>query len=153
MSPKLALIARQFARSNPEKKPEPEAHGLGAAIEKLIADEVERRVGEVMTERTKEPAHVRRLMDDFNRPAPVTDYRQLPAVPHKQPMKAMDITFQRDELRRIAVVDMGSMQFRVQRGALGEIVRMVPIADAPMPPAIEPPLKASARQYNPGEPR
>lgn len=148
-SPRLKILERQMLRKTPEQAPAPEGgHGLGAAIEKLIADEVERRVGEAV-ERKPPP----RVRDLFKAPAPVSDYRQLPPVQRAVAPKAMDITFQRDELRRIAVVDMGDMQFRVQRGAHGEIVRLVPIADAPMPPAVEPPFKAEARKYNPGEPR
>lgn len=130
-STKLKILERQMLRQTPEQPPVSEGgHGLGVAIEKLIADEVERRVGEA--EQRQSPK-VERLMQSFNKPVPVTDYRQLPPTPRTQPMKAMDITFQRDEFRRIAVIDMGGEQWRVQRGALGEIVRMVPIADAPMP--------------------
>lgn len=149
MSPKLALIARKMARQTPSQAPAPEGgHGLGAAIEQLIADEVERRVGEA-EERAKQQ---RQLDRQFNKPAPRT-FEQIPPTPRTQPPKAMDVTFQRDELRRIAVVNMDGEQWRVQRGAHGEIVRMVPIDTAPMPPAIEPPELKQARKYQPGEPR
>ncbi|MHC8382660.1 hypothetical protein [Pseudomonas sp. LB3P14] len=143
MSPNMERIARQLPA---EKAPPPEGYGLGASIERLIADEVSRRVGDALEEQ-------RQLDRQFNKPAPITDYRDLPPVPRTQPPKAMDVTFQRDELRRIAVVNMGDEQWRVQRGALGDIVRMVLIDQAPVPPAITPPYLPAARKYQPGEPR
>lgn len=136
-------------RQTPEQAPAPEGGlGLGFAIEKFIADEVERRVGEA-----EERARQQRFLDrQFNKPEPRT-LEQPPPMPRTQPPKAMEFTFQRDELRRIAVISVDGEQWRVQRGAHGEIVRMVPIDTAPMPPAIEPPELKQARQYRPGDPR
>lgn len=120
---------------------------MGFAIEQLIADEVERRVGEA-----EERAKQQRLLDrQFNAPAPRT-FEQ-PPVPRTQPPKTMEFTFQHDELRRIAVISVDGEQWRVQRGALGQIVRMVPIDQAPMPPSITPPELKQARQYDPGTER
>lgn len=146
MSPGMERIARQQDRAQ-APAPVPD-QGLGATIERLICDEVERRVAEA-----EERARQQRFLDrQFNKPEPRT-FEQLPPVPRTQPPKAMEFTFQRDELRRIAVISVDGEQWRVQRGAHGEIVRMVPIDTAPMPPAIEPPELKQARQYRPGAPR
>lgn len=124
MSLKLALIARRMNLQTPERIPAPADDDLTAAIQRLI----DQRVSEALEEQrpVKQPAHVRRLMDDFNRPEPTTDFRQIPPTPRTQPLKAMEFQFQRDELGRVAVVNAGNMQFRVQRNELGQIVRMVP---------------------------
>lgn len=147
-SPTLKILERQMLRRQ-APAPSPEGgHGFGASIEKFISDEVSRRVGEA-----EERARQQHLLDrQFNKPVPRT-FEQLPPVPRTQPPKAMEFTFQRDELRRIAVISVDGEQWRVQRGAHGEIVRMVPIDTAPMPPAIEPPELKQARQYRPGDPR
>lgn len=145
MSPGMERLARQQERQAPAPVPD---GGLGATIERLIADEVQRRVGEA-----EERARQQRLLDrQFNAPAPRT-FEQIPPVPRTQPPKAMEFTFQRDELRRIAVISVDGEQWLVQRGAHGEIVRMIPADVAPMPPAIEPPELKQARQYRPGTPR
>jgi hypothetical protein len=149
-SPTLKLLERKMLRrQTPEQAPAPEdGLGLGFAIEKFISDEVSRRVGEA-----EERARQQHLLDrQFNKPV-LRTFEQLPPVPRTQPPKAMEFTFQRDELRRIAVISVDGEQWRVQRGAHGEIVRMVPIDTAPMPPAIEPPELKQARQYDPGTER
>lgn len=148
MNPKLAILNRRL-NLTPDKAPAPESHGLGIAIEQLIADEVGRRVDEAV----KQSPRAQRLLDDFNKHKPVTDYRQLPPVARTPAPKAMEIQFMRDQLGRICMIDMGDVQFRVQRNPDGQIVRMVPADIVPMPPAIEPPYLAEARKYNPGEPR
>lgn len=146
MSPGMERIARQQDRAQ-APAPVPD-HGLGATIERLICDEVERRVGEA-----EDRARQQRLLDrQFNAPAPRT-FEQIPPTPRTQPQKAMEFTFQRDELRRIAVISVDGEQWRVQRGAHGEIVRMIPADVAPMPPTITPPYKAAAREYDPGTER
>ncbi|MHA6232728.1 hypothetical protein [Pseudomonas fluorescens group sp. PF-69] len=146
MNPKLAILQRRM-NLQPEQAPVPESgHGLGVAIEQLIADEVSRRVGEAMQQSPK----VQRLLDDFNRPKPTTDFKQLPPVARTPAPKAMELQFQRDELGRVAMVDAGFMQWRVQRNEVGQIVRMVPADIAPIPPAIEPPYLGKARQYQDG---
>lgn len=131
MNAKLAILQRQMDRRAPE--PVPESHGLGAAIESLIADEVARRVGEAVDRQP--PARVREL---FKAPDPVTDFKQIPPVP-KAPTRTMgEIQFGRDELGRIAQVSLGAMQFYVQRNELGQVMRMVPADIAPMPPCLPP---------------
>lgn len=140
MSPGMERIARQQDRQAPE--PTPVTGDLGLMIEQMIAQQVEKRVSEALEQQRQ-----------FNKPAPVTDYRQLPPVQKTPARKAMEIQLQRNELGQISMVDMGDMQFRVQRNQLGEIVRLVPADIAPMPPAIKPPYKAEARKYDPGTER
>jgi len=153
MNHKLSALARRM-NLTPEKIPAPAPEsGLGAQIEQLIAQAVEERVSSALDER-QQPAHIQRLLDrQFSKPSMPTDYRELPPVARTPAPKAVDMIFQRDELGRIALVDVGFMQWRVQRNEVGQIVRMVPADIAPMPPAIEPPFLAKARQYRNGEPR
>ena len=133
MSPKLQLLARRMNLSAPAEKEQAPDTGIGAAIESMIQQAVEERVEKAQS------THVKRLLDQqFNKPAPVTDYRQLPTPPRAIAPKALEFQLQRDELGRINVVNAGNMQWRVQRNELGEIVRLIPSDIAPMPPAIEP---------------
>lgn len=125
MSTKLALIARRINLQNPEKIPvAPASDDLAAAIERLVQERVE---AELARQPVKQPAHVQQLLDrQFNKPSMPTDYRELPPVQKTPAPKAMEVQFQRDELGRIALVDMGTVQWRVQRNEVGQIVRMVP---------------------------
>ncbi|WP_141234423.1 hypothetical protein [Pseudomonas sp. Irchel s3b6] len=149
-STKLKILERQMARQSPEKIPVPADDDLAVAIQRLV----DQRVEAALEQRpVKQPAHVRRLMDDFNRPEPTTDFRQIPPTPRAVAPKAMEMSFQRDELGRINLVNAGLMQWRVQRNEVGQIVRMVPADIAPMPPAIAPPVLAEARTYDPGTSR
>ncbi|MNE99367.1 hypothetical protein D3C80_1980360 [compost metagenome] len=50
----------------------------------------------------------------------------------------METQFQRDELGRVNVITVGTMQFHVQRNELGQVVRMVPADIAPLPPVVAP---------------
>lgn len=145
MDHKLAALSRRLKM---EDEPAPATKsGLGAQIEKLI----DQRIEQVMAQHHEQmmPTHVQRMLDrQFSKPSmPISDYRQLPPVARTPAPKAMELQFQRDELGRIALVDVGFCQWRVQRNGLGQIVRMVPADIAPMPPAIEPPFLASAREY------
>ena len=122
MSPKLAILQRRMNLQMPEPAPAPESgHGLGAAIEKIISDEVTRRVDEAMAERAKQPARVRNL---FNAPEPVTDYR-LPATPKTAPLKGFVMNVERDgaSLARALVVD--GERFLLQRDGAGNLIRVV----------------------------
>ena len=150
-SPKLEILARQMARNQPERVPAPES-GLGAAIEQLVQQAVQEQVADAIEQR-KPPAHVRRLMDDFNKPEPTTDFRQIPPTPKAPVPKALEFQFGRDELGRINRVDEGGMQWYAQRNELGQITRMVPTDLVPPPPAIEPPALAASRAYQPPAPR
>lgn len=139
-SPKLALLERKFARQNPERIPAP-AEGLGAAIESLIADEVERRVGDAMEQ--KAPPRVRNL---FNAPEPYTDFKQIPPTPrHKTPPPFESVVSQRDALGRIAKMTTKPLEgdgptFEtaiMQRDENGRIVRAVTsVVDTALPPPI-----------------
>lgn len=148
MSPKLALIARKMARQTPEQAPAPEGHGLGAAIEKLIADEVERRVGEVMEQEA-------RVRDQFRAPAPVTDYRQLPQVPRAQPPKEpLNMTIHRDGGGLITWCEASDgTKIQTVRDGAGNMIAMREVSESPVLPALEIPFKGEARQYQPGVPR
>jgi hypothetical protein len=143
MSQKLQLLQRQMLRREQEQAPPPEGHGLGTAIEKLIADEVERRVGEAVERQP--PARVQRLLDQqFAKPPMPTDYRQLPPVPAiKKPMPPITSTVtRRDHRGRIlwfdSVAEGGSPVWRTEvlgRDELGCIrsLRTVLLDGPPLP--------------------
>lgn len=146
-SPRLQILERRLARQSPEKIPAPADDDLAAAIQRLV----DKRVEAALEQRpVKPPAHVQRLLDQqFEKPPMPTSFKQIPPTPKAPAPKAMEFHFQRDELGRISVINAGDRQFRVQRNELGDIVRMVPADIAPMPPAIEPPALAAAREYQP----
>ncbi|WP_160106169.1 hypothetical protein [Pseudomonas izuensis] len=122
MSPKLALIARQMERRQSlEQAPAPEGHGLGAAIEKLIADEVERRVGEALEERAKQ----QRLDRQFNKPPMPTDYKQIPPTPRTPAPKITEATIERDGAGLTRAIVVNGQRFLAQRDGAGLLVRMV----------------------------
>lgn len=135
MNSKLQLLQRKMDR---QQAPAPvESHGVGAAIEQMIADEVERRVGEAVEH--KPPAQVQRLLDQQFRPQPsYTSFEQLPPVPHTRAPRAAECQLYRDELRRVSRITVGNLEFFVQRDAFGQAVRVVPADTAPMPPAVPP---------------
>lgn len=84
-------------RRTPEQAPVPEGgHGLGVAIEKLIADEVAVRVGDALEHSTK----LDRL---FAKPKPYTSFDQIPTPPKalKTPPVIESVVSQRDYLGRI----------------------------------------------------
>lgn len=150
-SPTLRLLERKMLRRQ-TPAPAPEGgHGLGAAIEKLISDEIERRVGEAMDERAKQPQHVRDL---FRAPEPYTDYRQLPPVPRAQHKKPLNMLIHRDAAGLVLWCEMddGTKVEMVRDGA-GEAIAMREITESPVLPALDVPYKAEARQYQPGVPR
>lgn len=152
MNAKLEILRRRMERQMPEKIPAPADDDLAAAIQRMI----DQRVSEAIERQpAKQPAHVQRLLDQqFSKPAaPISDYRQLPAVPRAVQPKALEFQFGRDELGRINRVDVGGMQWYAQRNELGQITRMVPADLVPPPPAIEPPALAASRAYQLGEPR
>lgn len=151
-SPTLRLLERKMLRRQ-TPAPAPEGgHGLGAAIEQLIAEEVERRVGEAMDERAKQPPHVRDL---FRAPAPVTDYRDLPPVPRAQPPKEpLNMIIHRDGAGLITWCEMNDgTKVEMVRDGAGEAIALREITESPVLPALEIPFKGEARQYQPGVPR
>lgn len=149
MSPKLAILQRRM-NLQPEQAPVPEGgHGLGVAIEQLIADEVSRRVGEAMQQSPK----VQRLLDDFNRPKPVTDYRDLPPVQKTTPAKSMSALIHRDGAGLARWVEVNGIKFEALRDGAGVLLGMKQVDESPVLPAIDIPYLAGARQYQDGEPR
>lgn len=140
MNSKLRLLQRKMDR---QQAPAPvESHGIGAAIENLIADEVERRVGEAMEH--KPPPQVQQLLDQQFRPQPTyTDYRQIPAPPRAATPKAMQGTVQRDGAGVARAMVINGQRFLLQRDAAGQLVGFVDEKQAsevrydgqPVPPA------------------
>src|SRR3990167_603212 len=113
-SPKLQILARQMARhQQPERAPAPES-GLGAAIEQLVQQAVQEQVADAIEQR-KPPAHVRRLMDDFNKPAPITDYRELPPVARTAPKKPLNMQLHRDGSGVIRWMECNGVKFKAIR--------------------------------------
>lgn len=133
MNAKLQLLQRKVLRQAPAPVDD---RGVGAAIEQLIADEVERRIDEVVQKQP--PARVQQVLDGYNKPKPVTDYRELPSIPRTRAPKAMETQFMRNELGQVNKITVGTMEFYVQRNELGQVVRMVPADIAPLPPPVPP---------------
>lgn len=151
MSPKLALIARRMQRQTPEQAPAPAYDDLTAAIQRLVDERVEQAMEQ---QPVKQPAHVRRLMDDFNRPTPTTDFRQLPAVQKTSSTKPFNAIFHRDGAGQILWAEMSTgVKFEVLRDGASRIIGMREITESPVLPALDVPYKAEARQYQPGTPR
>lgn len=153
MSPKLELIARRM-KLPPSGVPAPDtSSGLGQAIESMIADEVERRVGEAVDRRP--PSHAQQLLDrQFNRPAvPISDYRDLPPVPKTAPKKNLDAVFHRDGAGKVRWVEINGVKFEALRDRAGVLLGMKEITASPVPPPPDIAAKTEARQYQPGKPR
>ncbi|MDH0707035.1 hypothetical protein N5D53_10955 [Pseudomonas sp. GD03862] len=131
MNSKLSLIARQVERREQQQAPAPvETSGIGGAIEAVIERMVEERVAAALAEQRRQL--------EFNKPKPVTDYRDLPPIPRTRAPKSMECQLYRDELRRVNRISIGTMEFVVQRNEVGQVVRMVPADIAPLPPAAPP---------------
>lgn len=146
MSPKLALIARRMQRQTPEKIPAP-TDDLTAAIQRLVDERVEQALEQ---QPVKQPAHVRRLMDQFNAPAPVTDYHQLPPVPRAQPKKPFNMLLHRDAVGQILWCEMpDGTKVEVVRDGAGEAIALREITESPVMPALDIAYKAEARAYQP----
>ncbi|VVO87962.1 hypothetical protein PS903_02128 [Pseudomonas fluorescens] len=150
MSPKLAILERRMKLQASEKIPAPATGDLAATLEALIAERVD---AALERQPVKPPARVQRITDQFDAPKPYTSFDQIPATPKAPAPKAREMHFQRDELGRINRVNVGNMQWVVQRNELGDIVRLTPSDIAPMPPAIQPPALAASRAYQPPAPR
>lgn len=121
MSPKLALIARRMNLSTPAEKEQAPDTGIGAAIESMIQQAVEEKVAAAQS------SHVKRLLDQqFNKPVPVTDYRELPPVQKTPaPKKGLQATIQRDGAGLARAVVINGQRFLVQRDSTGQILGMV----------------------------
>ncbi|WP_095195873.1 hypothetical protein [Pseudomonas sp. Irchel 3A7] len=134
-----------MARQEQAQAPAPEGHGLGAAIEKIIADEVERRVAEAMQERKP----IRQM---FNAPKPYTDFEQLPPVAKTRPPKNIGVQVFRDGAGLMRWLTVGDVKFEIQRDGADRIVGMRQVDESPVLPALDIAVKTEAR-YNPGVPR
>lgn len=123
-SAKLKILQRQLNISPGEKPPvKPDhGHGLGIAIEKLIEDMVQERVKEALEKQpVKQPAHVQRLMQSFNAPAP-----SLPPVPApRTPVPVIGATIQRDGAGLARAIVINGQRFLAQRDAAGLLIGVV----------------------------
>ncbi|MCX2815997.1 MULTISPECIES: hypothetical protein [unclassified Pseudomonas] len=142
MTPKMQLMARQLSRREQQAPAPVENHGVGSAIEQMIADEVERRVGEAMEH--KPPPQVQRLLDQQSTPQPTyTSFEQIPPTPRAVTPRPLEATIQRDGAGLARSVTINGRRFLAQRDAAGQLVRMVSEDQAsevsyngqPVPPA------------------
>lgn len=118
-----------------EEAPAPTSD-LGAAIEAIIAQQVEERVADQLEKQRplhnpKIPFHRREFT---NRPE---QHEFPPPPPQTKPPRDLTVQLQRDELKRVDKVTVGDVVFNVQRNEEGRVVRMVTEGDAtpPVPPA------------------
>lgn len=99
-SPRLKILERQMLRKTPEQAPVPASDDLAAAIERVVQERVEQALDQ---RPVKPPAHVQRIRDQFDAPAPYTDFKQIPPTPTpKRPPAFESLVSQRDHLGRIA---------------------------------------------------
>jgi hypothetical protein len=151
-SAKLQILERKFAHQNPERIPAPAADDLTAAIQRLI----DQRVEQALEQQPAKPSpHVQRLLDQqFNKPEPTTDYRQLPLVQKTAPKAPFNAIMHRDGAGQISWMEMSNgVKFAAIRDGAGKIIEIRQIDDSPVLPAPDIPFKAKARQYKDGEPR
>lgn len=149
-SPRLKILERQMERKAPAKAPAPASDDLAAAIERMVQERVEQALEQ---RPVKPPAHVQRLLDQQNKPAPVNDYRPLTPA-RKRPEWIESVVTRRDAFGRILWVDTtaegSDLVLRtvvMARNELGQICRS---RTAPLPadqalPGL--PFEAEARHY------
>lgn len=130
-SPRLKILERQMLRKMPEQAPVPASDDLAAAIERVV----QQRVEAALEQRpVKPPSHVQRIRDQFDAPAPYTDFKQIPPTPKpRRPPVFETMVSARDHLGRIAKMvskplaggDGPVFEFVItQRDENGRIVRM-----------------------------
>lgn len=150
-SAKMQAIERKLGvQRTPEKMPAPADDDLGVALQRLV----DQRVKEALEQQqpVKQPAHVQRLMQSFNAPAPTTDFRQLPTVPKTAPAKNLSAQLIRDGAGLTRWIQIGNLKFEVQRDGADKVIGMHQVDESPVLPQPDIP-KAEARKYNEGEPR
>lgn len=152
-SPTLNLLERKMIRRQAlEKAPAPspgDGHGLGFAIEQLIADEVERRVGEA-----EERAKQQRLLDrQFNKPAPRT-FEQIPPTPRTRPQEPLEMVLHYDAAGKLSwAEDSDGSKVQAIRDRAGKMIALKEVTESPVLPALAIAPKNKARQYREPEPR
>jgi len=152
MNPRLAQIMRTVQRRQPPPAEKAPSDGLAGAIEQLIAEQVEARVSEALErQRDRLQPTGPRLQSLMRTPAPSSE--PAPRTPAPSMPKDLTALIHRDAKGRAAWIEIGGLRFDVQRNELGRITRMVQREESPVLPPLEIPFKASAREYNPGEPR
>lgn len=154
-SPKLAQLERKLGlhRQVPERIPVPaDSSGLGAAIEQLIADRVEEALAKEREQQRRSPK-VERLMQSFNTPAPVTDYKQLPPIQKTAPAKNLSAQLHRDGAGTVRWMEINGVKFEALRDGAGLLIGARQIDESPVLPMPGIPHKTEARKYNPGDPR
>lgn len=152
MSSKLNLIARMAARQTPEKIPvAPASDDLAAAIERLVQERVDQALAQ---QPERQPVHVQRLLDrQFNKPLMPTSFEQLPVVQKTAPAKNLSMQLHRDAGGVIRWMECCGQKFRAVRDSAGVLLGIEQVDESPVLPPPDIPFKASARQYQPGEPR
>ncbi|KJK09308.1 hypothetical protein UB47_01845 [Pseudomonas sp. 5] len=131
----MQLIAKQMERREQAQAPAPDT-GVGAAIENMIADEVERRVSGALAEQRRQL--------EASRPKPTySDFKQIPPPPRTPTPKAMSAQIQRDGAGLARAIVINGVRFLAQRDAAGQLIGMVSedqasevsYNGAPVPPA------------------
>lgn len=151
-SPRLQQILRDIERKKPKPAEKAPASGdLGAAIESMINEAVQERVSAELDrhrDRLQHSPRVQQLMRE--RPVPASE----PTPPARTaPPKDLAAQLHRDGKGRTAWVEIGGLRFDIERNELGRVTGMRQREESPVLPPLEMPYKASAREYNPGEPR
>lgn len=107
-----------------QQNPEPQ-FGLAAAIESLIAEQVDRRLDAALDRAPERmPPRLKQILPD-TRPE-YTSFDQVQPPPRVAPPLDLTVQIQRDELKRASVITVGKTTFAVQRDGEGRMVRLVP---------------------------
>lgn len=135
MNPRLQQILRDVERRKPPAEKAP-ASDLGAALEQLIAEQVQERVS-LELGRQQDLQHNPRLrqLTRSSPPPMATDFKDVPPPPRVPLPGVQGAVIERGEDGRATMVSIGSMQLRVQRDQLGRILRLVPADVVPPQPA------------------
>jgi hypothetical protein len=139
-----------------ERTPAPADTSLGAAIQAEIDKAVQQQVEVALVrerEQQHQSPHMRRLMEDFNAPAPITDYRELKPTPKTAPAKNISAQIFRDAAGVSRWIEINGLKFKIERDNAGKAIRMIQVDESPVLPQPDIPYKAEARKYNPGEER
>jgi hypothetical protein len=129
----------------PEPRPSASDDPMAVPVARLVDDAVTARLAEQpVQQQGPDTAAIRRLVDS-RIAAALAQLKQgpgpewLPAAQAPAPAPVthaptsppyVTLQLKRDELGRVAVVNIGQIQYRVQRGVEGEIVALVPSDDA-----------------------
>lgn len=107
----------KFQKREQPPAPAIDTSALNSAIEQLV-----RQAAAAGAEEAVKQSKPRTIQEQFDAPPLSSEF---PPPPRTKPPKDFTAQIQRDELRRIKSITIGTMVFNIQRGADGRATRMV----------------------------